>query len=77
MIVLDLRKHQESWVRDKLKDVWLGFNEHELLALLKKARFTATQVTITSRQPRPPYFRTLLATGLKTQPGASPRRNHS
>ncbi|MFO0983536.1 MAG: metalloregulator ArsR/SmtB family transcription factor [Planctomycetota bacterium] len=71
VIVLDLRKHQEAWVRDKLKDVWLGFNEDELLRLMKQARFAAAQVTITSREPRPPYFKTVLATGIKGQPGAS------
>lgn len=69
VLVLDLRKHHETWVRDKLKDVWLGFGEEELRHLMQGARFRAVQVSITSREPHPPYFKTLLATGIKGDSG--------
>ena len=39
MLVLDLRAHDELWVRDRLGDRWTGFSDDELAALLKRAGF--------------------------------------
>jgi ArsR family transcriptional regulator len=35
LLVLDLRRHDEGWVRDRLGDRWLGFDDGELQALLE------------------------------------------
>jgi ArsR family transcriptional regulator len=69
VLVLDLRKHHESWVRDKLKDVWLGFGEEELGDLMTEAGFRGVQVSVCSREARPPYFKTLLGAGIKDNSG--------
>jgi ArsR family transcriptional regulator len=65
VIVLDLRTHHEDWVRDKLKDIWLGFEEAELAQLLRSSHFEDVDAFAASREPHPPYFKTILATGAK------------
>src|SRR6185437_15802296 len=35
VLILDLRTHEETWVRDRLGDRWLGFGEDDLAALMK------------------------------------------
>lgn len=37
MILLDLARHDQEWVRDEWADQWLGFDEHELRGWLKEA----------------------------------------
>ncbi len=37
MILLDLAKHDQEWVRDEWADQWLGFDERELRGWLKEA----------------------------------------
>jgi len=40
IILLDLAKHDQEWVRDEWADQWLGFDEHDLKAWLKEAGLT-------------------------------------
>jgi len=63
VLVLDLRRHDEAWVRD-LGDKWLGFEDAELAALLKQAGLTAINVSVGARRPRDP-FTVLIASGVK------------
>ena len=51
VLLLELRQHDESWVRDRLGDKWLGFDDDELKRLLEDAGLTAVQVT--DRRPPP------------------------
>jgi SAM-dependent methyltransferase len=64
VLVLDLRKHDEHWVRDRLGDTWLGFEDAELARLLKDAGLTAVKVSVGARRARDP-FTVLIASGVK------------
>jgi len=63
--VLDLVKHRFEEARELYADVWLGFSEVELEALLKKAGFQNVQTDLVHKETEPPYFQTLLAVGDK------------
>jgi len=41
IIVADLKKHGHEWVRDRLADQWLGFEESELNDWLDRAGFSS------------------------------------
>jgi hypothetical protein len=60
--VLDLREHDEGWVRSKLGDRWLGFSDTQLEALMKGAGFTHTVVRVGARRENDP-FTVLIASG--------------
>ncbi len=64
LLVLDLRAHDEGWVRDKLGDQWLGFSEDRLHTLLGAAGFTDVRVTLGARSINDPFV-VLLAIGTK------------
>ncbi len=65
VLVLDLLAHTEEWVREKLEHVHLGFTEAELASLLERAGFETTTVARAARDPQPPHFMTLVATGVR------------
>ncbi len=67
VLVLDLLSHSEEWVREKLEHVHLGFTETELADLLERAGFGSTHVDRAARDPQPPHFMTLVATGVRTR----------
>jgi len=71
LLILDLRPHDESWVRDKLGDQWLGFSDDHLTGLLTRAGFTNIRVTPGTRSTNDP-FTVLLAIGTK-RPGRRPK----
>jgi len=64
VLVLDLRRHDESWVRERLGDKWLRFEDGELARLLKDAGLTDVKVTVGARRQRDP-FTVLIASGVK------------
>lgn len=64
LLVLDLRKHDETWVQDKLGDQWLGFTPDGLESLLTNAGFTHTTVRVGARRTGDP-FAVLIASGTK------------
>jgi ArsR family transcriptional regulator len=64
LLVLDLRSHQEAWVKERLDDRWLGFGEDELNRLVGAAGFRDVQVRVGSRRTGDP-FTVLVATGAK------------
>jgi ArsR family transcriptional regulator len=64
LLILDLRPHEESWVRDKLGDRWFGFSDDHLSGLLTRAGFTDVRVTLGARRTNDP-FAVLLAIGTK------------
>ena len=67
MLVLDLRRHDQQWVSETLGDRWLGFEESELVRLLREARLAGVRVSVGSRRAGDP-FTVLVASG--TKPGA-------
>jgi SAM-dependent methyltransferase len=64
VLVLELRGHQETWVRERLGDTWLGFDDNELKRLLRDAGLTDIKLTVGARGPRDP-FTVLIASGVK------------
>jgi SAM-dependent methyltransferase len=64
LLVLDLREHDQAWVRDRVGDQWLGFKDEELERLLAKGGLTDVSVRVGARLPGDP-FTVLIATGVK------------
>ena len=64
VLLLELRGHQEQWVRERLGDKWLGFDDDELTRLLENAGVTDVKVTVGARRARDP-FTVLIASGVK------------
>jgi SAM-dependent methyltransferase len=66
VLVLELRRHEEHWVRDRLGDAWLGFDDGELKRLLEGAGLSGVKVTVGTRRARDP-FTVLIASGIKAE----------
>jgi ArsR family transcriptional regulator len=64
VLVLDLRTHQEEWVRSKLGDRRLGFEDDELKRMLLGAGLIDVSVGVGARKTRDP-FTVLIASGTK------------
>src|SRR6202022_4290381 len=67
VLVLDLRTHQEEWVRAKLGDRRLGFDESELKTMLVAAGLSDVTVGVGARKAGDP-FTVLVASGQKSPP---------
>jgi SAM-dependent methyltransferase len=68
LLVLDLRAHEETWVREKLGDRHLGFSDDQLADLLTSAGLTDVKVTVGSRRAGDP-FTVLVASGTRRKRG--------
>jgi SAM-dependent methyltransferase len=64
LLILDLRPHDETWVREKLGDQWFGFSDEHLEGLLARAGFGDIKVTLGARRINDP-FAVLLAVGTR------------
>ena len=64
LLILDLRPHDETWVREKLGDQWFGFSDEHLSGMLTRAGFTDVRVALGARRTNDP-FTVLLAVGTK------------
>lgn len=73
VLVLDLRRHDEAWVRQKLGDRVLGFADEELKRMLSAAGLTEVRVGVGARKTGDP-FTVLIASGTKPHDGLS--RSH-
>lgn len=65
VLVIDLLAHTEEWVKDQLQHRHLGFTEGTLEGLLAEAGFERTHIQRAARDPQPPHFMTLVATGVR------------
>jgi ArsR family transcriptional regulator len=65
ILVLDLNRHVFEEARELYADLWLGFSELDLEKFLTAAGFRHIETSIVYKDPEPPYFETLLATGEK------------
>ena len=72
VLLLELRGHQEQWVRERLGDKWLGFDDDELKRLLAAAGLSDVKVTVGARRARDP-FTVLIASGTRTAHGSARR----
>jgi SAM-dependent methyltransferase len=70
VLVLDLREHDENWVKDRLGDRWLGFTDEAMARLLKAAGLTDVRVSVGARRTGDP-FTVLVASGMKPEAKAS------
>jgi len=64
VLLLDLRAHEEAWVREQLGDRWLGFEDDQLRALLADAGLSEIRLTVGARQAGDPFI-VLVASGVK------------
>jgi SAM-dependent methyltransferase len=64
VLVLDLRAHQEEWVRAKLGDRRLGFEDGELKTMLSAAGLSDVKIGVGARKAGDP-FTVLVAAGTK------------
>jgi ArsR family transcriptional regulator len=62
VLVLDLRRHAETWVRERFGDKWLGFDDEELQRLLSNAGLQHVRVTTGASLAGDP-FTVLIASG--------------
>src|SRR5436190_5908045 len=67
VLVLDLRRHDEEWVRRKLGDRRLGFDDGELKKMLTAAGLSDVKVAVGARKAGDP-FTVLIARGVKRFP---------
>jgi ArsR family transcriptional regulator len=65
VLVLELRSHDQAWVRDRLGDKWLGFDDSVLKKLLKDVGLIDVRVTVGARLRGDP-FTVLVASGMRT-----------
>ena len=89
VLLLDLRAHEEEWVRSKLGDRRLGFDDNELRRMLIGAGLTNVKVGVGARKTGDP-FTVLIAAGTRpaakrgvddqvhaSKPTRSTRRDHT
>jgi ArsR family transcriptional regulator len=62
VLILDLRAHDEGWVRDKLGDRWQGFDEAAITGWLDGAGFDHVRVAVGARGSGDPFV-VLIASG--------------
>jgi SAM-dependent methyltransferase len=74
VLLLDLRAHQEDWVRAKLGDRRLGFDDDELRRMLVNAGLADVKVGVGARKAGDP-FTVLIAAGTKAAPAATSKRS--
>ena len=72
VLLLDLRAHQEEWVRAKLGDRRLGFDDEELKRMLSAAGLADVKVGVGARKAGD-LFTVLIATGAKQATATKPR----
>src|SRR5213592_2938318 len=75
VLLLDLRAHQEDWVRVKLGDRRLGFDDAELKRMLTAAGLADVSVGVGARKAGDP-FTVLIATGTKNATKNTKTRKH-
>lgn len=64
LLILDLREHDEVWVRKRFGDIHLGFSSEQLQTLLRDAGLTNVRVTVGASKAGDP-FAVLIASGTK------------
>lgn len=65
LVILDLLAHTFEQARELYADLWLGFSEVELHAMLEGSGFRDIDVGVVSREAQSPHLQTVLATARK------------
>ena len=76
LLVLDLREHDQGWVRRRFGDRHLGFSSAELETLLRRAGLTDVRVNVGASKAGDP-FAVLIASGQKANPKSQAPRSKS
>ena len=76
VLILELRSHDEAWVRDQLGDRWLGFEDDQLHTMLKDARLEQVRISVGARRAGDP-FTVIVASGIKGSSKARRRKPRS
>ena len=71
VLLLDLRSHDEAWVRDQLGDRWLGFEDAQLRGMLEGAHLADVRISVGARRAGDP-FTVVIASA--TKPAGKERR---
>jgi ArsR family transcriptional regulator len=61
IVILDLLKHEVEAARDLYGDVWLGFSQAELHAMLQRCGFVQIETSVVDRAEDAPHFNALMA----------------
>jgi ArsR family transcriptional regulator len=72
-LLLDLRPHDQAWVKDRLGDQWLGFSDDALASLMQRAGLSDVRLQIGARKAGG-SFTVTIASGVKGRPHAASRR---
>ena len=74
VLILDLGPHDQDWVKERLGDRWLGFEQSMLVGMMRDAGLVDVAArTGTEQAP----FGVVLAAGMKPQPKRAPRARSS
>jgi len=73
LLVLDLRPHDQAWVKQGLGDRWLGFADDEIARMLRSAGLVDVQVRLGARRAGGPFAVTI-ANGRKPARSRRPQR---
>ncbi|MGD9903134.1 MAG: ArsR/SmtB family transcription factor [Vicinamibacterales bacterium] len=76
VLILDLRSHDEGWVRDKLGDRWQGFDDAAITGWLSGAGFERVRTSVGARGAGDPFV-VIVASGAVPDAGlrlTAPRR---
>jgi ArsR family transcriptional regulator len=65
VMILDLAKHTFKRAPELYGDRWLGFAESDLHRWLEEAGFKRIEINVVAREEEPPFFETVLASGMK------------
>jgi len=77
VLILDLREHEEIWVRDRFGDVQMGFSNRNLEKLLRFSGYSKVKVDIGAKRTGDP-FTVLIASGVRPgNPSVRHKRNRS
>jgi ArsR family transcriptional regulator len=71
ILILDLNEHGFEKARELYADVWLGFKEKTVHALLQRSGFTQIDVAIVAREAAEPHFETILASAVSPAAGGA------
>ena len=64
LLILDLREHDQAWVRKRFGDRHLGFSSHQLETLLRDGGLRDVKVNVGASKAGDP-FAVLIASGVK------------
>jgi ArsR family transcriptional regulator len=73
LLVLELRPHDQTWVKERLGDQWLGFADDAIARMLRAAGLADVRVQLGARAAGGPFAVTV-ASGRKPESSRRPRR---